>query len=150
MKPHLPLLSALLLTVAIVPPLPAGATEVHKLGKVICSPERMTRCDEQGKCEAREATDRDRRQLLILDFAGKKAIERREDAEKADAREREIGVITEDAIAGNVRTVVVRRAKADADAPPVISATLDGAGKLLGESRRGRQRFEAICKARAG
>ncbi len=144
MKHAVTLFTAMLLATTVAPPSVAQGTEVHKASKVICTPEKLTRCDEQNKCETTDASARDRGRPLIFDFAAKKAIERRVDGDKSE--DREIGIIAEDATAGDVRTVVVRREKADADAPPVMSAKLDGKGKLTGESRRGRQRFEATCK----
>jgi hypothetical protein len=118
---------------------PAQAqTDFLTAAKIACAPERMTRCKEPGvECVTREAGERDKAQLLVLDFAGKKALLSR------DGEERPFGDVMEDRVDGAVRRIVVARPQ---NPQETLSLTLRKDGKMDGVRDSGRIKMEVTCK----
>ena len=86
---------------AALPQLAAAQTDFATVGKVACVPDKVTNCAEPGKCTTREASARDKAQVLVIDFAGKSvSMKRGEEA-------RQVGKLTEDKVEGGVRTLVM-------------------------------------------
>ena len=84
-----------------VPQLAAAQPDFATVGKVACVPDTVTNCTEPGKCTTREASARDKTQVLVIDFAGKSvSMKRGEEA-------RPVGKLTEDKVEGGVRTIVM-------------------------------------------
>lgn len=121
---------AALLAGALAPP-PALAQAAQKLA---CAPVTVTRCDEAGKCETREATAREKEDVLTLDFAAGKATMRRGE------RERPLGDIADMKEQDGKRSFVIRSGERDR-----VELTLDAAGKLEGKRDGGRRGFVAQC-----
>jgi hypothetical protein len=102
-------------------------------GKLLCSPETVSRCAEPGKCETRPASARDKEELLLLDFAAKKASIRRDGKDTAFG---DIGEIRED---GGKSHFTVK------EGPDPIVMVLHPDGRLDGELDGGQRRFVARC-----
>lgn len=108
--------------------------------KVACAPERMTRCKSPGvECETREASAGDKRQLLVIDFAAKKAFMRRESGE------RPFGDVAEDTIAGEVRTIALVRGAGERKSTQIYRLRKDG--KMESTRNEGRLKLEITCTA---
>jgi hypothetical protein len=102
-------------------------------GKLVCSPETVIRCPEPGKCDTRPASSRDKEELLVLDFAAKKASIRR------DGKDTEFGDI------GEIREADGKRHFTVKEGPDPIVMVLHADGRLDGELDGGRRRFVARC-----
>jgi len=110
--------------------------------KFSCAPDRVTRCSAENKCETKDATERDKTQLLLIDAEAKQASMRREGQERPAAAAR-AGVV-EDKTEGDVRKIVLRES-GEGSRQRVMTLTLTRAGKLTMSSDEGRQRAEATC-----
>lgn len=116
----------------------AAQSDFTTAGKMICVPDRGARC-EDGKCEWRNASERDRARPLIVDFAAKEAFVPR------DGKNEKIGIVLEDAVKEGVRRVVVSQSE-KREANKTMEFAVDKAGKMTGSRSAGRIRFEATCK----
>jgi hypothetical protein len=118
-------------------PAAASAQDVLTAKKLACTPDKVTRCKSAGvECESKEATARDKTQPLILDFAGKKGLMRRE------KEERPVGDITDDKVEGEVRVVVL--GGPGGQVPLTFRIKKDG--KTEGVRRDGTLTMEISCK----
>jgi hypothetical protein len=99
-----PLAAALAFAAALgaLPQLAAAETDFATIGKVACVPDKVTRCSEPGKCTTREASARDKAQVLVIDFAGRQV------SMKRGEQSREVGKVTEDKVDGGVRKIVMK------------------------------------------
>jgi hypothetical protein len=129
--------AALGLVVALAAaPAAAQQTDFLAAGKVVCVPERMVQCDEANKCESEDASEADKQELLVVDFAGKKYITR------VDGKDEPAGEVSEDKVEGQTRSFVLRTTEDGGTFP----ATLSAAGKLTIKLDGERARLEAACK----
>jgi len=136
-----PLAAALAFTagLAALPQLAAAETDFASVGKVTCVPDRITRCSEPGKCTTRDASERDKAQVLIIDFAGKQVTMKR--GEEA----RPIGKVTEDKVDGGVRTIVMTEGEPGKSRTANMKLTKDG--KLSIDFGGAGNKAEATCTA---
>ena len=51
----------------------AEATNFLTVAKIGCTPDKVTRCSSDDKCESRDASAKDKAEVLVIDFAAKKA-----------------------------------------------------------------------------
>ena len=127
--------AALCAVLAIEP----AAADMTTADRISCAPTRSARCNKDGKCKWKPATERDKAQVLTLDFNAKTVTVQRRD------RRKQIGLVAEDKLAGGVRRVVVRsKAKSDPRDDMVLLIQKDGGFK--GWRAQKRVRFEGTCK----
>jgi hypothetical protein len=121
--------------------LPAAAeTDFLKAPKVACAPDRMTRCKSPGsECETREASEGDKKQLLVIDFTAKKAVMRRERGE------RPYGDVGEEKVEGDTRVIVLVRERGERKTS--LTFRLKGNGKMESTQNEGRVKLEISCVA---
>ena len=126
-----------------VAPLAAAQTNFLTVPKVACTPDTVTRCSAADKCETRPASDKDKNEALVLDFAAKKASIRAPD------KSQELGEIAGDTVVDGERRFTVRQPGATDDSRAVKIA-LKGDGKLtlfMGDGNL--NRANATCKPEA-
>jgi len=132
----------LLLALPLAIGVPAAAlaqTDFLTIKKIACAPDRMTRCKSVGvECESKDASPSDKAQLLVIDFENKKVAMRRK------AEERPFGLVLEDKVAGDVRTVVLGRGDKP-DTKDTLAFTLRKDGKMDGTREEGRIKMETTC-----
>ena len=122
-----------------IPQLAAAQTDFATVGKVACVPDKVTNCSEPGKCTTREASARDKTQVLVIDFAGKSvSMKRGEEA-------RQVGKLTEDKVEGGVRTLVMLDGEPGKGRTANMKLTKDG--KLSIDFGAGGNKAEATCTA---
>lgn len=128
---------ALAAAVALALAAPAAAqTDFTAAAKVECTPESVTRCEAPDKCTTRPASARDRGEVLILDFAGKKASIRR------GGEVKEFATISGDKVEDGLRRIEM----AASGNTESLAMTLAKDGKLTVLVGNG-NKAEAICKA---
>jgi hypothetical protein len=104
--------------------------------KVACAPNSVTRCS-NGQCTTRTANQRDKADILVIDFAGKKASVRR------GGEARPFADIVEDAQAGDERRFVLGEpGKAGGER---VKASLSKAGRLTLVIGTDGRKGEATC-----
>lgn len=124
---------------AALPSLAAAETDFATVGKVACVPDTVTRCSEPGKCTTREASARDKAQVLVIDFAGKQVtMKRGEDF-------RPMGKVTEDTVEGGVRRIVMTEGEAGKSRTARMALGKDG--KLSIDFGGAGNKAEATCTA---
>jgi hypothetical protein len=135
----------ILLAVAIVAPL-AGATpalaqsgDLLSANSIACTPERVTDCESADKCTSRDATARDKQDLLVIDFAAREAFVRNA------GKRSDVGPVIEDRIVGGVRRFGIR----DGSQVTQMSLAADGALTLTLVEEGGRQ-YIAHARCTAG
>lgn len=104
-----------------------------------CEVAKGARCKD-GKCQWREASARDKAQILVLDLDRKEAHMQRKN------KRRKMGIVASDKVANGVRTVVVKR-KPDADARHDLVMNIKADGSFAGWRAQKRVQFEGTCKA---
>jgi len=135
-----PLLAAAAFILAAgLPQLAAAQTDFATVGKVACVPDTVTSCSESGKCTTRDASARDKSQVLVIDFAGKSVSMR--NGEKA----REVGKLTEDKVDGGVRTIVMTEGQPGKARSARMTLSKDG--RLSIAFGAGGNKAEATCTA---
>ena len=112
-------------------------TDFLKLPKVACAPESVTRCS-NGQCTTKAATPKDKSDVLVIDFAGKKASVRRGGEAKPFAD------IVDEKVEGEERRFALGQ-PGKAGAGDELNATLTKAGKLLLAIGGDGSKAEAIC-----
>ena len=122
---------------ALAVALPAAAQEPQKY---TCVPHEMVRCGADGKCETRQAGERDKRNTMVLDFAARRASVMEGDKEDA------AGDIVDLKVESGTRRFVLRRIGGSGNDPP-IAMTLDATGLLSWSRDDGRVRLTARCTA---
>jgi hypothetical protein len=102
---------------------PAAAQgDILKAPKIACAPESVTRCEAADKCTTRPASAKDKADILIIDFAAKKATVRRAEGAQPFAD------IVDEQVSGDQRTFALAQSgKADS---LKLAGTLDKSGKL--------------------
>lgn len=141
MKPISSLASVLGIAFVLGAPGAAFAqTDFLTAKKLTCTPDRMARCDEAGKCEFRDAGERDKKQPLVIDFETKKANIR--DGEK----EKPFGVVLEDKVEGETRKLAIGQSE-KAERAEALEFTLEKTGKMTGTREKGRIKMEVTCTA---
>jgi len=134
------LAAALAFAVALPEAALAQPADFLTVKKVACAPERMTRCKEGGvECESKEASAGDKKQLLVIDFAVKKAVMRRE------GEERPYGDVGEEKVEGDIRTIVIVRQQGERK--NLVTFRLDKSGKMESTQNEGRVKLEVTCAA---
>ena len=121
------------LALALSPPA-AAQSDFTTAGKVECTPESVTRCEAPDKCTTRPASATDTGEVLILDFAAKKASIRR------GGEVKEFATISADSVEADMRRITMTAGGND-----TLTMTLAKDGKLtvlIG----GGNKAEAICK----
>jgi hypothetical protein len=121
---------------AALPQIAAAQTDFATVGKVACVPDTVTRCSEPGKCTTRDASAKDKAQVLIIDFAGKQVTMKR--GEEA----RPVGTVTEDKVDGGVRHIVMKEGEAR-----TARMKLGKDGKLSIDFGGAGNKAEATCTA---
>lgn len=139
MKPHVFAPLGLVLGLAFPPWAAAQQTDFLTAKKIACVPERVTRCKSPGlECESKDASARDKTEVLIVDFESKKASVRR------GTEERAIGAVLEDKVEGDARTVVIGETQPDGQKRS-LSLSLKKSGKMEGSRDEGRIKMETTC-----
>lgn len=115
--------------------------DTSRADTITCAPQRLGRCSSSGECKWRAASERDKQELLRVDFKAKKAFFSRRGTEKL------FGVLVEDRRDGGLRRFSIARDEKSKDPKRWMRMTLDNAGMLKGSRAEGRVRFEATCKA---
>ena len=134
-----PLALAFAAGLAALPSLAAAETDFATVGKVSCVPDTVTRCSEPGKCTTRDASARDKAQVLIIDFAGKQvSMKRGEEA-------RPIGKVTEDKVEDGARKIVMTEGEPGKSRKANMKLTKDG--KLSIDFGGAGNKAEATCTA---
>ncbi|MCW5772851.1 MAG: hypothetical protein KIT16_14500 [Rhodospirillaceae bacterium] len=132
--------AAALLSLALPDAAFAETTDFLTVKKISCSPDRVTRCKAVGvECETKDATPRDKGNLLVVDFAGKKVFSRRNGEDKP------FGVVLEDKVNGDGRDFVLGRSAEDTKNTLIFRLMKDG--KMTGTRNEGKIKMEATCKA---
>jgi len=114
--------------------LASAQTDFTTASKVACTPNSVTRCRE-GNCTTQQATEQQKGEVLLLDFAAKKGASRR------GGETRDIGSITGDSVTGGVRRIVLTVGPSQN-----INMSLTKDGKLTVEVGNG-DKAEATCSA---
>ncbi len=137
-----PLSAALAFAAALaaLPQIAAAETDFATVGKVACVPDTITRCTEPGKCTTRDASERDKSQVLIIDFAGKQVTMKRGE------ESRPVGKVTEDKMDGGVRTIVMTEGD-PGKGGRVANMKLGKDGKLSIDFGGAGNKAEATCTA---
>ncbi len=129
------LFAGLALAAAVSSPAFAQA-DFLKAPKVSCLPDSVTRCS-NGQCTTRAANQRDKADILVIDFAGKKVSVRR------GSEARPFADIVEDTQAGDERRFVLGEpGKAGGER---VKASLTKAGKLTLAIGTDGSKGEATC-----
>jgi hypothetical protein len=110
--------------------------------KIGCTPDTVTRCSAADKCETRPASDKDKNEVLVLDFSAKKASIRAPD------KTQEFGEIAGDQVADGERRFSIRPAGATDDSR-AVKIMLKGDGKLTLFLGGNLNRADATCKLEA-
>lgn len=105
-------------------------------------PDSVTRCDANGKCETRQASAKDKSEVLVIDFTVKKVSIR------AGDKRQDLGDVSDDKVEGEERRFTVRPPGA-ADTARMASVTLTRGGKLTLVFDGNRQRAAATCAPEA-
>jgi hypothetical protein len=125
---------------AVLSTSPAAAADITTTKSMSCVPGKGARCTDEGKCKWREASARDKTQILVVDFASKTASIQRGDKRK------KMGDVVGDKVTGDVREVVISRTgKRDPRNEMVLLVKASGA--FTGWRAAKRMRFEGTCKA---
>jgi len=118
----------------------AQTTNFHTVGKIACTPDKVTRCSSDDKCESRDASAKDKAEVLVIDFTAKKASVR------AAGKVQEFGDVAGDEVNGEERRFSIRQPGATDDSKSV-KITLSRMGKLTLLLDGNRHRAEATCTA---
>jgi len=139
MKPQLIVAFGAAFSVAFglaLPPAAAQTADFLTVAKIACTPDRITRCSAPDKCESKDATAQDKAELLVIDFAAKKASVRKGGETKA------FGDVVDDKVGGEVRSFSVKAGGSES-----LAITLTKAGKLTLLLDGDKHRAEATCAA---
>jgi len=120
---------------------PASAQiDFLKAPKVACAPESVTRCSAADKCTTRPASAKDKADLLVIDFAAKKAAVRRGGEAKPFAD------IVDEQVNGDERRFALARPGKSGDGVK-LRAVLSKSGKLSLITGGDGNKAEASCTA---
>ena len=136
MKPQLIAAFGLAFGIAL-PQAAAQTADFLTVKKIACTPDRITRCTAPDKCESKDATMQDKLEVLIIDFAAKKASVRKSGDTK------EFGDVVDEKVDGDVRKFSVKAG--GAGEALAISLTKEGKLTLLLDGDK--HRAEATCAA---
>ncbi len=135
------LIPAALIALAATPALAeTTAVDVTKADSITCAPDRMARCKSETECSWKTANEKDKEQLLVVDFKAKTA------SFMHQGKTRGGGLVLEDKMNGEARSFVISK---DATRKPrtTMEMTVDKTGKLTGTRNAGKIKIEATCKA---
>ncbi|MCW5772853.1 MAG: hypothetical protein KIT16_14510 [Rhodospirillaceae bacterium] len=124
----------LVLGVALVP-VAAAQNALLTAPKVACTPDRMTRCTAADQCTTTAATAKDKTEVLVIDFAAKKASIRK------NGQAKEFGAVIDETVEGGIRKFAVGQGSQK------MLMTLTGDGKLTLMMGGAGNRAEATCTA---
>ena len=133
MKP-LAIVSALAL-VAAAPHAASAQGDFLTAKKVSCTPVQMLECDAQNQCKGTPVTEKDKTEILVLDFGAKKGSIR------IGGETKPFGDVTEEKVEGESRTFLL------GESGSTVKGTLDKAGKLTLFLGGPQSRAEATCVA---
>ncbi len=136
MNPRIAAALALAAAFALPPPAAAQA-DFLAAPKVACAPESVTRCTAADQCTTRAASARDKTEVLVIDFGGKKAAVRRADGMKPFAD------IVEDQVSGEQRRFSL--VESGSGGGERLAAALSRAGKLTLVLDKAGSKAEATC-----
>jgi hypothetical protein len=139
MKPQLPAALCLALGV-LAAPAAAQQGDFLTAKKIACVPDHVTRCSAPDKCETKEASARDKSEVLVIDFEAKKSAVRK------DGKEEPFADIVEDKVEGDLRSFLMRE-PGSTDNAKAIAVTISKTGKLTLKLDGDRHRAEATCRA---
>jgi len=131
----LAIVSALAL-IAAAPQAALAQADFLTAKKIACTPVQTLECAD-GKCKATPVSEKDKAEVLVVDFTTKKSAVRTAGVSK------DFGEIGEDKVEGSVRTFQLGESK-----DSMIKVTLDKAGKLtlfMGTEGKQELRAEATC-----
>jgi hypothetical protein len=132
---QLKLLAALGVAFGVALPAAAQTPDFLTAKKVACVPDRIVTCTAPDKCTSKDATAQDKAEVLVIDFAAKKASVRKGGNTEA------FGDVTDDKVEGEVRAFSV---KSGNETMPMRLAK-DGKITLLLDGEK--ERAEATCTA---
>jgi hypothetical protein len=124
---------------ALAPPAFAQ-TDVTSAVKVACEPDTVTTCSAANQCETRPASARDKRDILVIDFASKRVSIRR------GGELRPLGEVVEEQVSGDDRRFVVSESGRPGQGKR-LSMTLAKSGKLMLRLGTNGEGAEATCSA---
>jgi hypothetical protein len=104
--------------------------------KVACTPDRMIQCSAANKCATKAATDTDKAEKLVLDFAARKSAVRK------NGKEEGFATIVDEKVAGNLRQFSLQSGE---NKDERMAATLSADGKLTLMVGGNASRAEATC-----
>ncbi|HEY7610826.1 MAG TPA: hypothetical protein VIF14_16475 [Alphaproteobacteria bacterium] len=139
MKPQLSAALGLVLAVALAQPA-AAQTDFMKAPKIACTPDSVTRCEAANKCTTRPASPGDKSEVLVIDFAGKKASVRK------GGETKDFADIVQDEVSGDVRRIAVTEIGKSGQGDK-LSMTLSKSGKLTLDIGGNGNKAEATCIA---
>jgi hypothetical protein len=123
----------------LLPAMPAAHADATSGSVITCLPTRGASCDAAGQCRWRAASERDRQQVLELDFKLMDAVM------VFGGKRRKFGKIVDVQTGDGKRDVVIsRRGKNDPKTNMVLKIVKGG--KFTGWRANKRVRFEGVCK----
>jgi hypothetical protein len=122
-----------------LPQIAAAQTDFATVGKVACVPDTMTNCTAPDKCTTKDASERDKTQVLVIDFGAKTVSMRR------GAETRPVGKITEDKMADGARKIEMSEGEPGKSRAAHLSLGKDG--KLTIVFGTTGNKADATCKA---
>lgn len=118
---------------------PAAAdTDFMTAPKVACTPDSVTRCEAADKCTTKPASASDKAEVLVIDFAGKKAAIRK------GGETKDFGDVVQDEVAGDVRKIAVTELGKNGQGDR-LAMTLSKTGKLTLDIGGKGNKAEASC-----
>ena len=138
MTPQLP--AALLALGLVASPAAAQQGDFLTAKRIACAPDTITRCSADNKCETKEASARDKGELLVIDFVAKKSVVRK------GTQEQPFADVIDDTVTGDVRSFALRQ-PGSTDSAKAIQVTVSKAGKLTLKLDGDRRKAEATCTA---
>ncbi len=132
---------AILALTAAAAPARAQGVDFLNAEKITCRPERVTRCDRNGGCRVIEATEADKNEALVVDFAARTFVVQRGD------KARPVGDITEDKMVDGERRFIIAWTRPSDQGSRVGRMVLTRNGKLSGTNTEGGNSFEATCES---
>jgi len=136
MKPQLIVAFGVAFGLAL-PPAAAQTADFLTVAKIACAPDRITRCSAPDKCESKDASPQDKAELLVIDFAAKKAAVRKSGETKP------FGDVVDEKVSGDIRSFSVKAGGGSES----LAITLTKEGKLTLLLDGDKHRAEATCAA---
>ncbi len=131
---------AIAAALAALTPLPVQAADMTSAKTVSCMVAKGGRCKADGTCTWRDATERDKGRILVLELEAKIALM------QFNGKRKKMGIVAADKVEKGVRHVVVKR-KANANPKFDMVLKIKKSGAFSGSRARKRVRFTGTCKA---